>query len=464
LTLAGGMARIESFHLTGAETDVQARGTASTHGGSLDLSINANGNLAVLKQLNQDIVSSGNVLVAATVRGDLNKPLVNGKLELHDASLAYTEFPNGLSHANGVVQFNGNSASIQNLAGESGGGKVNLGGFVAFGDELRFGLRAKAANVRIRPQEGISATLDANIDVAGTARNSTVSGLVTVDQVNYAPESDIGSMLARSPPPVDSAASPSPLLDNMKLDVRVRTTASMSVRSAMAENLRLDASLQIRGTASQPGMLGRVTVSEGQLVFFNSTYTVNTGTVSFYNPIRIVPVLNLSLNTEAKGVNVVLKVTGPIDNMKLTYTSDPPLQFEEIVGLLAAGKTPTSDPTLLANQPADPPQTFAQMGESAVVSQAIADPVASRLRRVFGVSQLSVDPVFASGSDLPEARLTLQQRVSNNMTFTYVTALNAPNTQIVSAQWALSPQWAALALRDQNGIFSVRLTYKRQFR
>jgi translocation and assembly module TamB len=51
---------------------------------------------------------------------------------------------------------------------------------------------------------------------------------------------------------------------------------------------------------------------------------------------------------QAKGVDVILIVTGPIDDMKLSYTSDPPLQFQEIVGLLAC-KTPTSNPTLLAN-------------------------------------------------------------------------------------------------------------------
>src|SRR5689334_4236092 len=124
-----------------------------------------------------------------------------------------------------------------------------------------------------------------------------------------------------------------------------------------------------------------------------------------------------------------LKVTGPVDNMKLSYTSEPPLQFQEIVSLLASGKTPTSDPTLLANQPSTPDQSFQQMGESAVVSKALADPVANRLQRVFGVSQLKIDPAFTSGSDLPQARVTLQQQVAQNITFTYVTALDDPNSQ-----------------------------------
>jgi translocation and assembly module TamB len=464
MSLDHGVVRIERLHLTGPETDFQAQGTGSIHGQALNITLKANSNLAVAKQFNRDVISSGSVVLAATVRGDLPNPLVNGKLELHDASLSYMQFPNGISHANGVVQFNGNSASFRDLTAESGGGKLTLAGFVAYRDEIRFGLRANAANVRVRPQEGISAVMDANINLSGTAESSTVTGLVTIIRVTYAPQSDIGSMLSRAPMPVDSPSNPSPLLSNMKLDVRVRTATSMAVTASMAQNLQADADLRIRGTASQPGLLGRVTITEGQLVFFNSIYTVNTGTISFYNPVRIEPVLNLSLNSEAKGVQVVLKVTGPIDNMNLTYTSDPPLQFQEIVDLLATGKTPTSDPTILANQPPDPPQSFTQMGESAVVSRALADPVAGRLQRVFGVSQLRVDPAFTSGSDLPQARLTLQQRISSNMTFTYVTALNAPNTQIIRAEWTLNQQWAAMATRDQNGIFSVRLTYKRQFR
>jgi len=279
--------------------------------------------------------------------------------------------------------------------------------------------------------------------------------------VTYAPKTDLGSVLTRAAPPVQSAAAPSPLLDNMKLDIQVRSTDATAVQTSLAENLQADADLRIRGTASNPGVLGRVTITEGQLIFFGSTYTVNTGTIGFYNPVRIDPILDLSLETTAKGVDVVLRVTGPVDNMKLSYTSDPPLQFQEIVGLLAAGTTPTSDPTLLANQPSQPAQSYQQMGESALVGRAIADPVASQLQRVFGVSQFKVDPAFTSGSELPTAQLTLQQQIASNLTFTYVTPLNSSNTQIIRVEWALNPQWSAVAMRDQNGIFSVNFVYKK---
>jgi translocation and assembly module TamB len=222
--------------------------------------------------------------------------------------------------------------------------------------------------------------------------------------------------------------------------------------------------LQLRGTASHPGMLGRINCNEGHLVLFGSTYSVDSGTIGFFNVARIEPRLDLNLETQAKGVTVSLRVTGPLDNLQLSYTSDPPLQFQEIVSLLATGATPTSDPTLLAKQPAKPPQNFQQMGESALLGKAVADPLASRLQRVFGVSQLKIDPSFTSGAGTPTATVTLQQRVASNIMFTYVTGVSDANAQTIRVEWTFNPKWEAMAMRDQNGVVSVNLVYKRQVR
>ena len=104
------------------------------------------------------------------------------------------------------------------------------------------------------------------------------------------------------------------------------------------------------------------------------------------------------------------------------------------------------------------------MGESAILSKALASPVANRLQRVFGVSQLKIDPSFTTGSQLPQAQLTLQQQVASNLTFTYVTQLDDANSTTVQAELVLTPQWSATALRDQNGLFSINLLYKRRVR
>jgi translocation and assembly module TamB len=464
LALERGAARIESLHLTGPQTDIQAHGTVSVSARTLEATVSARTDLSLIQGFRRDVVSSGQLVADATIRGTFQKPLVSGKLELHNASTNVMDFPAGLSNANGVVEFSGNSASFRNLNGEVGGGKVTLSGFVSYSQAIRLGLRVSAKEVRLRLQPGVDAVADADLRLSGRTDASILSGTLTLDQIAYAPQSDIGAILSRAAPPVQSSPTPSALLENMKLDLQVRTSSATAVQASVSQNLELDANLHIMGTASEPGLAGRISITEGKLVFFSSTYTVDSGAISFYNPLRIQPVLDLSLATRAKGVDVTLRVTGPIDNMKLSYTSDPPLQFQEIVGLLAAGQTPTSDPTLLANQPTQPTQTFQQMGESAVVSKALADPVASRLQRVFGITQLNINPTFAGSSGLPQAQLSLTQQVTSRITLTYTTVVDDPNQQAVSGNVELNQRWSAMAMRDQNGLFTVKVLYRKRFR
>ena len=466
LALTKQSLKVESAHIAGPSTDVSVTGEVALNDKApLNLQVNASTDLKLLEDFDRDIFAAGNVALQASVRGTLAQPQVNGQLRLKDASVNLASVSNGISHANGVVQFNGTTAVLQNVTAESGGGRVQLAGYVGFGGGLlRYGLRANAGQVRVRTAEGASVVASANLNLTGTSDRSVLGGTVTINRIAFNPQSDFGSILSRSAPPLETPEAPSGPLAGMKLDIRIRTAPDIAVQSALAQNIQTDADLTLRGTAANPGMLGRLNITSGKLVFFGTEYLVNSGSVAFYNPLKIEPILNVDLETTAQGVDVILTVAGPVNNMKLTYRSDPPLQFDEIVGLLAAGRTPTSDPTILANQPTAPPQNLQQMGESAIVSQAIASPVASRLQRVFGISKLKIDPTFTGGSALPQARLTLQQQVAANVTFTYITDLTQSNSQIVRVEWSLNPQWSAVATRDENGRFGVDFFYKKQFR
>jgi translocation and assembly module TamB len=464
VALDHGVARVESMHLTGPQTDFQVQGSASMTAQTIQATLNAHTDLGVIQKVDRDVVSSGQLSANATIRGTFSDPIVNGQAQLKNASFNLLDFTTGISNANGNIDFNGTSAQFQNLTGDVGGGKVTLSGFMAFTGASRLALRVSGRNVRIRIQPGVSVTADTDVHLSGRLDASVVSGSVIIGNITYAPKSDLGAILSRAAPAVQTSATPSPVLDNMKLDVTVRTSSATLVKAAVAQSLQMDANLHLVGTASQPGITGRIAISEGKLVFMSSTYTVNVGTINFYNPIRIAPVLDLSLQTAAQGVTITLRVTGPIDNMQLSYTSNPPLQFQEVVGLLAAGQTPTSDPNILANQPAQPQQSFQEMGESAVVGQALADPVANRLQRVFGISQIKIDPTFANGQDLPTAQFSVEQRITSRITLTYSTPSQAGGQEAVSGQYLISPQWSATATRDQFGLFSIKIMYKRQFK
>ena len=455
--------QIESFHLTGRNTDIALKGSlAFDRQSPLDFTVAANTDLALLKDFNRDIYSGGTVVLDGAIRGALAHPQVNGKLELKNASVNLAGWPNGISNASGVILLSGANASIQSLTAESGGGKVSLSGFAGFnGTTMTYEIRGNASHVRSRYQ-GASVVTSASVTLTGTSERSVLGGDVTIERVGYGAQTDFGSMLYGSSSPPEASSASTGALAGMRLNVRIQTAPDVRFETSLAEGLQASANLTLRGTLANPGLVGRVNITAGTLVFFGNKYTVNRGAISFFNQFSIEPVLDVDLETTAQGVDVVLTISGPINDLKMTYTSDPPLKFDDIIALLATGRTPP-DPTIAAHQP-ESTQSVSQMGESAIIGQAVASPVASRLQRVFGVSQLKINPTFDPGSSVPTARVTLQQQVTPEITFTYTQDLSQSNSEILRVEWALTPRFSAVAVRDANGIFGIDFFYKKKFR
>ncbi len=86
------------------------------------------------------------------------------------------------------------------------------------------------------------------------------------------------------------------------------------------------------------------------------------------------------------------------------------------------------------------------------------------MQKFFGVSHIKIDPQFTDITIVPQARLTMEQQVSSDITLTYINNLAVTNQQIVRVQWDFSRKWAAVALRDENGAFSIDIQYRKRFK
>jgi len=398
------------------------------------------------------------------VRGPFDNVQVNGRVQFQNAAFALTDFPNGISNANGVVLFTGERATIQSFVGETGGGTVELAGSAGYGGNgpTVFQLQVNAQQVRVRYPEGVSTVANARLNLTGTPDRSMLDGTVTILRTGFNLQSDFSSIIARSAEPVRTPAAQTGLLGGLNFDIQINTDPDIQLQSALTEDLQAEANLRLRGTVSNPAVVGRVAITQGQVVFYGTKYTINQGTIAFYNALKVEPILDVDLETKARGIDITLTVAGPLNKLHLTPRSDPPLQFSEIVALLATGRTPTSDPTMLAQQ-STAPQSWQQMGASALLGQAIASPVAGRLQRFFGVSKLRIDPTLPGVENNPQARLTLEQQVTPDITFTYITNVTSSNPQVVRMEWAFSKQWSVVALRDENGTFGVDFFFKKRF-
>jgi translocation and assembly module TamB len=464
-TLANSVFTIESAHLVGRATDLTIGGKIQfDRNNALDLRVNGRIDLGVLEDFGADILSSGGVAVTASVRGAFDKPQIGGRLEVQNGSLSLANFSNGLDNANGVVTFSGDRATIQNLTGESGGGKIRIFGFAGYGgDQVVFNLHADAAAVRVRYPEGVSTVANASLDLNGTTQRSMLVGSITILRTSFNPQSDFSSLLARSSEPVETPSARGGPLGGLNYDIQIQTAPDIQVRSTLTQDINLEANLRLRGTVSTPALQGRINITQGQVLFFGTKYNISQGSIAFYNLVKVEPIINVDLETKVRGADITLTISGPLSKPILTPRSDPPLQFSEIVAALATGQTPASDPTLLASQSASP-NSWQQMGATALLGQAIASPVTGRLQRFFGVSRLRIDPALPGIEYNPQARLTLEQQVTPDITFTYITVVNSSNPQVVRMEWDLNKRWSVVALREENGLFGLDFFFRKQLK
>jgi translocation and assembly module TamB len=464
--LANSTVTVQNFQLTGPATNLAISGTASIKDPH-PLNLRANGNikLEALEAFSNDIFSAGAVALNASVTGNATEPAINGRLQLQNASFHLADLPNGISNANGTIGFNGTEAVIENLSGQTGGGKITLAGLVSYGGtEPQFRIQATADHVHVDYPETVTTEADAHLTLAGTESRSVLSGNVTVLSVAIHSHSDVGSILSSAATPPSANTASTGLLGGMRFNVRVQTSPDIQFRTGLTQDLQADADLTLRGSPDHPGILGRLNVNSGEVVFFGAKYTVDQGTISFYNPNKINPVLQVDLETTVQGVDVSVSVSGPMDKLKLAYHSDPPLEFQQIVSLLASGKQPTTDPVLAAHQPQPQQQSVQQAGASTLLGQAVANPVSGRLQRLFGVSKLSIDPqIVGDTTNNPQATLTLQQQITRSITFTYIQDVSRSNPTGIRIEWAINPQFSAIAQRDVYGEFALDFFYKKRF-
>jgi translocation and assembly module TamB len=460
-----GSLRIDSAHFVTKDTNLAVDGSFSPEAKSpLDLRFKGALNLAVLQSFSTDLRVSGLSVMDASLRGTPMRPILSGKLELKNASVFMADVPNGIDNANGTLVFDQNRVLIQEIKAQSGGGDLALRGLVSVGGkDLTFRIQGTATNVRVRYPEGVSTTLNADLSFTGTQNKSLVSGTATVVRSGLNAKTEFGSLFAASAKPAAEPVTTSDFLRGMQLDVNLNTGPSFQLATSYTKNMQTEARLQVHGTAAKPSVLGRITVSEGDIDFFGSTYKVVRGEINFYNPAAIEPVIDADLETRVRAITVNIKLSGPLSRLNISYRSDPPLSSAEIFALLTAGRSPDMG-QVTGTAVATPGDVSGGSAGTALLGQVLSSSVSGRLQKFFGVSRLKIDPRAVGLDGTPQAQLTVEQQISRDVTLTYVSNLQNTQQQIVRMEWNLSKQWSAVAVRDANGLFGIDFYYRKRLK
>jgi translocation and assembly module TamB len=464
LDVSDGVFNITNFQIEGRDTSVKITGRAPFRGDQpVDIKAVGNADLALFMLFDPNVRSAGKTELEANIGGSISAPTVIGTLQIRNGSFFFADIPNGLSDVEGTVVFNRSRATIQKMTAHSGGGDIAVEGSLNFGEgsPLVYHLEAVAHNVRVRYANSISVTANSDLRFSGTSASSLLSGTLTVTRVVFTPNADAGNLLAAASSPAAVSSDPDDFLSGLHLDVGIESAPSLQVSTNLSRDVEAEIQLRLRGTPNHPIVLGNITANQGDIKIFGTRFSLNRGEVSFVNTVRLEPVLDLDLETQARGVTVDITVSGTPSKLNFNYRSDPPLQPRDIIALLTVGRAPDVGSTSNAQGASD--VSALTSGVNSVLGQAIS-PVSNRLSKLFGVTNIRIDPFVQGITNTPQARLSVEQQISRDVTVTYITNLSQTSEQIFRFEWALSRQFAIVALRDDNGEFGIDFQYKKRFK
>lgn len=458
--------RIRSARLQALNTDLTVAGLyrfGATN--PWELTLNGDADLALLSNFQPNIVANGTASIDASLRGASADPLFGGKMRISNASFFLRDFPNGIDKAEGAVTFERNRVNIQKLTGRTGGGQFEVSGFLGLNqNEVSYRLQARAANVRVRYPEGVSTTFDADLSLTGSSTRSLLAGNILVQRTGFNPRADFASTVGSAGAPIPAPVGQNEFLRNLLFDIRIRSAPNATIQSSYTQDLSAEADLRLRGSPSKPILLGSVKASQGDVNFFGNRYTVSRGEILFYNVASIQPAVDLNLETRIRGVTVFISVSGPLSKLNVSYRSEPPLLSTDIFALLTVGRAPTAMGTSLPST-SDPNRAAIPGGSSnSLLGVALSSAVSSRVEKFFGKSRIKIDPQMTGVENVPQARLTIEQSISRDVTLTLVTNLSRAQQQLVRLEWDLSREWQLIVVRDENGVFGADFAYRKRFK
>jgi len=454
---------IEKLHLAGSGTDFTAHGRAHLTGPQeLDVRLDGSVNMALLQSLNPKILARGRVNVNLEATGSLRDPVMQGRLEVKDTFVSHNDFPSGLSDLNGVLLFDRDRIQIQELHGTTGGGTIALTGSVTYqGGLFQLDLGATAQGVRLRYPPGVSSTANADLRLTGTSNSALLIGDVVVTKLAVTPGFDFGAYVEKSRQGVVFTQGDT-LESRLRLDVHVTTTPELQMQTAIAR-LSGNADLRLRGTADRPVILGRAEVLEGEISFNGTKYRLDRGDVTFANPGKTQPIIDLQATTRVRDYDITVRVRGDASipyGIKVTWQSEPQLPEADVIALLALGHTQEES----VNAQAGGSLGFGGEASNLLINQALNTTVNSRLQRLFGVSRIKIDPQgLANETNVVRGpQLTVEQQVASNLTVTYSTNVSVSTQQIIQVEYNITKNMSIVALRDQNGVVSFDLKIRRR--
>jgi outer membrane protein assembly complex protein YaeT len=460
IRFADGAATIEQLNLSGTVGTLEAAGrVALVDTRAIDVAVNGNLSVGALAAFADGVRADGDTIVRIAARGTLDDPLLDGFIEMTDATVLIDEPTIAAERLSARLDLDGTRMTLSRLDAEVNGGTLTGSGFLAIGGggiadiDLEFATSDFAFDAPL----DLRSLSDATIRVTQRGEDILVEGKVVIDEAGLTGDINFDTGLLAvitGPRQLDLTEERNPLLERVQFNVQVTTATPILIDNNIAR-AEVTTDLRVLGTPYETGLSGRLTLLEGgEIVLAERRYEVDRGVITFLDERRIEPSFDLQLHTSVRNYDVTIAVSGTPGETETSLTSNPVLPEPDIMAMLVTGRTldeMRGEEFEIARE-----QVLSYLGGR------VGSRLGRGIERVTGLSEVRLEPQMIANEADPGARLTVGQEITDDLTLIYSTNLTDSSDQIWVAEYDVTRRFQTRTVRQSDN--SYRFDFRHDVR
>lgn len=458
LRFKDNLLQVQAFELQSDGSKIRIQGTLRPNG-ELSMEIRGASDLVLLEVLGPPVLEANGPLTADVqiVRGTTGEWQSQGVILLHQGLLEIEGIP-AASALRGFARLEGQDVRDIVVEGEIGGGRFILTGSAGLAQDVN--LQWTLRDVSGIWSDDLEATLSGSGTIRGPWQQLTIAGDIQVSSGLYSRDVALADLLRWVR---EQLLAPRRVQQTIRapigLDVRIHAPGNVFVDNNVAK-VEFSLDLWVGGTVARPLMGGRISVIGGEVTAQGRAFTVTGGSVEFRDPASLNPWLNLLGETRVASPQgeylITAQVTGQADRPRVHFSADDPsLSLDDVVSLLATGRTRATASTGFS--PAGAALALLPKGEAE-----------QQLQRWLGVDRFEVAATQARDTGAVEPRVTIGKELAERLYASASTSIGVQSRQTVQLEYRWSRRVSLLgswesASAEAAGAFGGDVKFRVEF-
>lgn len=337
---AGGDIPLDLFRAPGQRKDPKSQ---------MDITVDFNqASLAVLSALQQVEWGLGDTHGQMKVAGTLEAPMLYGNLTVQSGALKLAQMKNLIDDINVDVAFNGSDVLIRNVSATLGDGTVEGSGTYALraGKDQAYSIKLHARNAQV-DSAIFQGRINGIMEVAPSAyQKKTENGMETLYRPKVTANVRLDDVMVNMPtiPEFEQGNS------NIGLDIIVKLGPKIHFYNKYLYDMWLSGDLHVLGSTEFPNINGMIFVDRGTITYLRTPFKIQRAFATWTEYGSVMPTILLNTTTRFSRYRIQLDISGPLEQMDMKLTSDPPLSKDELIRLLTLQRISAGGDDRISNE------------------------------------------------------------------------------------------------------------------